>query len=80
MVALATLALDVAKGILSEAERIYNRIGDVVDEVRGVAAQALPLAERLVHQPNLALLQVAQAAVDELRTLRRRAGEPPSGQ
>ncbi len=30
-------------------------------------------ARRLVHEPNVALLQVAQSAVDELRALRRRA-------
>ena len=36
-------------------------------------AQALALAERLVHEADVAVLQVAQAAVDELRALRRRA-------
>ena len=42
-------------------------------EVRRVAAQPLPLAQRLVHEAHVAVLQVAQAAVHELRALRRRA-------
>jgi hypothetical protein len=33
-----------------------------------------PLAQRLVHQPELQLLQVAQAAVDQLRRPAGRAG------
>jgi hypothetical protein len=36
-------------------------------------AQALTLVERLVHQADLALLQVAEPAVDHLRALRRGA-------
>ena len=39
----------------------------------GVAAQPLTLAKRLVDQPHLALLQVAQAAVHQFRALRRGA-------
>ena len=42
-------------------------------EVRCVLAQPLAFVQRLVDQPHLALLQVAQAAVHELRALRRRA-------
>jgi hypothetical protein len=37
-----------------------------VDEVRRGVAQDLALAQRLVHEADLALLQVAQAAVDQL--------------
>ena len=44
-----------------------------LDEVRRVAAQPLALGERLVDEADVALLQVAQAAVDQLRGLRRRA-------
>ena len=36
------------------------------DQVRGVAQQHLALGERLVHEPQRALLEVAQAAVDQL--------------
>ena len=42
-------------------------------EVRGVAAQPLALAQGLVDEPDVAVLEVAQPAVDELRALRRRA-------
>ena len=41
--------------------------------MRRVVPQPLALVQRLVDEPDLALLQVAQAAVDELRRLRRRA-------
>jgi hypothetical protein len=41
--------------------------------VRGVAQQPLALAQRLVHQADVALLEVAQPAVDQLRALRRGA-------
>ena len=41
------------------------------DEVRGVAAQPLPLAQRLVDEPHVALLEVPQPAVDELRAAAR---------
>ena len=41
-------------------------------EVRRVAQRALALVERVVDEPDLLLLQVAQPAVDELRRLRRR--------
>ena len=41
-----------------------------VDQVGGVAAQPLALVQRLVDEPDVALLEVAQAAVDELRALR----------
>ena len=44
------------------------------DEMGRVAEQPLALVERLVDEPHVALLQVAQAAVHELRALRRRAG------
>ena len=37
-------------------------------------AKTLPLGERLVDEPILLLLQVAQPAVHELGRLRRRAG------
>jgi hypothetical protein len=43
------------------------------DKVRCVVAQALALGEGLVDQADLALLEIAQAAVDQLRALRRRA-------
>ena len=44
--------------------------------MRRVAAQPLALVERLVDEADVALLEVAQAAVDELGALRRRpAGE-----
>ena len=42
-------------------------------EVRRVAQRALALVEGVVDEPDLLLLQVAQAAVHELRRLRRRA-------
>ena len=42
-------------------------------EVGGVVAQPLALGERLVDEADVALLEVAQPAVDELRGLRRRA-------
>ena len=41
--------------------------------MRRVAAQPLALVERLVDEADVALLEVAQAAVDELGALRRRA-------
>ena len=43
-------------------------------EVRCIAQRVLTLVEPLVDQPELALLEVADAAVDELGRLRRRAG------
>ena len=43
-------------------------------QVRRVAQQTLALTERLVHEPHVALLEVAQPAVHELRALRRGAG------
>ena len=43
-------------------------------QVRGVVAEALALGEGLVDEADVALLEVAQAAVDELRGLRRGAG------
>ena len=42
-------------------------------EVRRVAQRDLALGEVLVDEPELALLQVAEPAVHELRALRRRA-------
>ena len=50
-----------------------SRNGQHAHEVRGVAAQDLALGERFVDEPDLLLLEVAEAAVDELRRLRRRA-------
>ena len=41
--------------------------------MRRVAAQPLPLGEGLVDEANVAVLEVAQAAVHHLRGLRRRA-------
>ena len=50
--------------------------GQQLHEVRGVPAQPLALVQRLVHETHVALLQVAQAAVHQLRALRGRpAGE-----
>ncbi len=43
-------------------------------EMGGRLAKTLPLGERLVDEPILLLLQVAQPAVHELGRLRRRAG------
>ncbi len=43
-------------------------------DVGCVAQKALALVECLVHQAHLALLQIPQAAMDELRRLRRRSG------
>ena len=45
-----------------------------LDEVRGVVAQPLALAERLVDEADVAGLEVADAAVDQLGALRRRPG------
>ena len=45
-----------------------------VGEVRGDLAQAGALAGGLAHQRDVALLQVAHAAVDQLRAPARRAG------
>ena len=47
--------------------------GSTPHEVGGVAAQALPLVQGLVDEADLALLEVAKAAVDQLGALRRRA-------
>ncbi len=44
-----------------------NEEGQAIDEVRGNAHQDAALDERLAHLPDLALLQVADPAVDELR-------------
>ena len=41
--------------------------------MRRVAHQPAPLVERLVHEPDVTVLQVSQSTVDQLRTLRRRA-------
>ena len=41
-------------------------------QLRGVAQQPLALGERLVHEAEFALLEVAQAPVHQLRGLRRR--------
>ena len=44
-----------------------------LDQVRCVAPQALALVQGLVHEPDLALLQVPQTAVYQLAAPRRRA-------
>jgi len=44
-----------------------------VDKVRRVAQQQATLVQRLAHESDVALLQVAEAAVDELRAS---AGSP----
>ena len=44
-----------------------------LDHVGRVAHQPAPLVERLVHEPDVTVLQVPQPTVDQLRTLRRRA-------
>ena len=44
-----------------------------LDQVRGVAEHPAPLAERLVDETDLALLQVAEASVGQLGGLRRGA-------
>ncbi len=43
-----------------------------MDQMRGVAEEALALVERLVDQPVIVLLEVSQPAVDQLRRFRRR--------
>ena len=49
------------------------------DQVPGDTQQDLPLGERLVHQLEFVLLEVAQPAVDQLRRSGRRgAGQVPS--
>ena len=47
--------------------------GQDLDQVGGVAQQALALVQRLVDEAHVAVLQVAQPAVDELGRLGRRA-------
>ena len=47
--------------------------GQDLDQVGGVAQQALALVQRLVDEADVAVLEVAQPAVDELGRLRRRA-------
>ena len=47
--------------------------GQGAHQMGGVAQQSLALVQRLVHQPDLALLEVAEAAVGQLRRLGRRA-------
>jgi hypothetical protein len=44
-----------------------------LDQVRGVAQQALAFVQRLVHQADVAVLEVAQPAVHQLGRLGRRA-------
>ena len=48
--------------------------GEGLDEVGGEAEQPLAFGQRLVDEAELLLLEVAQAAVDELGGARRRAG------
>ena len=50
-----------------------SRNGSTRTRCGAVVAQHLALGERLVHEADLALLEVAQPAVHELRRLRRRA-------
>ena len=53
---------------------------DRLDQVRGEAGQAeLALPQRLAHQPEVQLLQVAQPAVEELRRPARRARREVTG-
>ena len=47
--------------------------GEWADEMRGVVEQALPFGQVLVDEAELPLLEVAEAAVDHLRGLRRRS-------
>ena len=47
--------------------------GQDAHEVRGVAPHAMTFAECFVDEPDLALLEVTETAVGELRALRRRA-------
>ena len=47
--------------------------GQDPDQVRSVAEQALALGQRLVDEADLALLEVPEAAVDQLRGLRGRS-------
>ncbi len=50
--------------------------GEHLDHVRSVAHQSPTLVQRFVHEADVAVLQIAEAAVDELRALRRcAAGE-----
>ena len=51
-----------------------NEERERADQMRRVVEQALALGQVLVHQAELTLLQVADAAVDHLRGLRGRAG------
>ena len=46
--------------------------GQHPDEVGCVLQRALALVQRLVHEPEIALLEVAEPTVHELRALRRR--------
>ena len=62
------------RSMIPSRVRIGIRNGSIVDEVRRVAQRDLALGERLVDEPELALLEVAQAAVHQLGRLRRRAG------
>jgi hypothetical protein len=45
-----------------------------LDEMRRLPQHHFALRERFVHQPELVLLEVAQAAVDQLRAPLRRGG------
>ena len=54
-------------------EKIGMRNGSSRTRCGAFAAQPLALAQRLVHEADVAVLQVAQPAVHELRALRRRA-------
>ena len=61
-------------GLMSPSfEKIGMRNGRSCTRCGRVAAQALALAQRLVDEADVAVLQVAQAAVHELGRLRRRA-------
>ena len=53
--------------------RIGSRNGRILTRCGALCRRRWRSCECLVHEPDLALLQVAQAAVDELGGLRRRA-------
>ncbi len=63
-------ALATRRGISPSLVRIGIMNGSRLTRCGRVAAQPLPLAQRLVDEPHVALLEVAQPAVDELRALR----------
>lgn len=65
-------------GDLARHDAVLREDGDHerqdAHEMGGVSPQPVPLTQGLVHEPDVTLLQVAKAAVHELRALGRRAG------